>query len=53
MPSRETTWRLAIMHHAQEVTGNVALTCRYYAISRQCYYKWRAASFRASGSGNG
>ena len=32
--------RLAIIHHAQEVTGNVALTCRYYAISRQVFYRW-------------
>jgi transposase len=33
--------RLAILHHAEEVTGNVAMTCRYYGISRQCFYKWR------------
>ena len=32
--------RLAIIRHAQEVTGNVALTCRYYGISRQVYYRW-------------
>jgi transposase len=38
--SRMAAKRLAIIHHAQEVTGNVALTCRYYGISRQCYYKW-------------
>ena len=25
--------RLAIIRHAQEVTGNVAMTCRYYGIS--------------------
>jgi hypothetical protein len=25
--------RLAIIRHAREVTGNVALTCRYYGIS--------------------
>jgi hypothetical protein len=24
--------------HAEEVTGNVALTCRYYGITRQAYY---------------
>jgi transposase len=23
------------------VTGNVAATCRYYGISRQCFYKWK------------
>jgi transposase-like protein len=33
--------RLAILRHAEEVTGNVALTCRYYGISRQVFYKWR------------
>jgi transposase len=33
--------RLAILRHAEEVTGNVSATCRYYAISRQCFYKWR------------
>jgi hypothetical protein len=26
--------RLAIIRHSQEVTANVALTCRYYGISR-------------------
>ena len=28
------------MRHAEEVTGNVAVTCRYYGISRQAFYKW-------------
>src|SRR5512132_3185810 len=37
---REVRRRLAIIRHAEEVTGNVALTCRYYGISRQCYYQW-------------
>lgn len=32
--------RLAIIRHAREVTGNVALTCRYYGISRQVFYVW-------------
>ena len=32
--------RLAIIRHAQEVTRNVARTCRYYGITRQAYYKW-------------
>ena len=26
--------RLAILRHAEEVTGSVALTCRYYGITR-------------------
>ena len=37
---RKVKHRLAIIRHAQEVTGNVAATCRYYGISRQCFYKW-------------
>ena len=33
--------RLAILRHAEEITGNVALTCRSDGISRQCFYTWR------------
>jgi hypothetical protein len=33
--------RLAILRHAEEITGNVSLTCRYYGISRQCFYTWK------------
>ena len=32
--------RLAILRHAEEITGNVALTCRSYGISRQVFYTW-------------
>ena len=34
--------RLAMIKHAhaKEVTGNVAMTCRYYGISRTAYYRW-------------
>jgi transposase InsO family protein len=32
--------RLGIIRHNQEVTHNVAKTCRYYGISRQAYYNW-------------
>ena len=39
--TRRAKRRLAILRHAQEITGNVSLTCRYYGISRQCFYKWR------------
>jgi transposase InsO family protein len=38
---RKVRHRLAVLRHAEEVTGNVAATCRYYGISRQCFYKWR------------
>ena len=37
---RRAAHRLAVIRHAQEVSGNVAKTCRYYGISRQVYYKW-------------
>jgi transposase InsO family protein len=37
---RKIRHRLAVLRHAEEVTGNVAATCRYYGISRQCFYKW-------------
>jgi transposase len=37
---RKIRHRLAVLRHAEEVTGNVAATRRYYGISRQCFYKW-------------
>ena len=39
--ARQARRRLAILRHAEEVTGNVASTCRYYGISRQCFYTWQ------------
>jgi hypothetical protein len=30
-----------ILRHPEEVTGNIALTCRYSGIGRQLFYKWR------------
>ena len=33
--------RLAVIRHAQEVTGNVSKTCRHCGITRQACYKWR------------
>jgi transposase InsO family protein/transposase-like protein len=38
--SRNAARRLAIIRHAQEVSGNVAATCRYYGTTRASYYKW-------------
>ena len=38
--TRSAARRLAIIRHAEEVTGNVALTCRYYGVSRAIYYRW-------------
>ena len=37
---RTVKHRLAVLHHAAEVSGNVAATCRYYGISRPTFYKW-------------
>jgi hypothetical protein len=34
---RQVGRRLAIRQHAEEVTGNVAMTCRYYGITRQSF----------------
>jgi hypothetical protein len=38
--ARAAAHRLAVIRHAQEVTGNVSLTCRYFGITRQAFYKW-------------
>ncbi len=37
---RRAKHRMAIIRHAQEVTGNVSKTCRYYVITSPAYYKW-------------
>ena len=37
---RRAQRRLGVLRHVEEVSGNVAATCRYYGISRQCYYGW-------------
>jgi transposase InsO family protein len=36
---RRVRHRLAVLRHAEEVSGNVAATCRYYGI-RNCFYRW-------------
>ena len=38
---RRAKRRLAVLQHAEEVSGNVAATCRYYGISRTVFYRWR------------
>ena len=38
---RKIRHRLSVLRHAEEVSGNVAATCRYYGISRPTFYKWR------------
>ena len=37
---RLTTWRLKLLQAAGDA-GNVARTCRHFAISRKTFYKWR------------
>jgi transposase len=37
---RAAARRLAIIRHANEVTGNVSMTCRYFGITRQAVYVW-------------
>jgi transposase len=38
---RRANRRLAVLQHADEVSGNVAATCRYYGISRNVFYRWK------------
>lgn len=38
---RQQKHRLAVVRHAEEVTGDVAATCRYYGIIRQTFYTWQ------------
>lgn len=40
MLDREVRRRLAVLRHVEEVSSNVAMTCRYYGISRPTYYTW-------------
>ena len=37
---RRAAHRLAVIRHAQEVTGNASKTCRYDGITRHAYDKW-------------
>ncbi|MGW5063153.1 helix-turn-helix domain-containing protein [Streptomyces sp. NPDC004096] len=39
--ARRVRHRLAALRQAEEVSGNMAATCRYYSISRQCSYTRR------------
>src|ERR1700730_15356874 len=38
---RKIRHRLAVLRHAEEVSGSVSATCRYYGIRRQVFYQWR------------
>ena len=48
LSDREVRRRLAVLRHVEEVTGNVAMTARYFGISRQVYYLW-LRRYRAEG----
>jgi transposase InsO family protein len=39
--ARRANRRLAVLQHAEEISGNVAATCRYYGISRTVFYRWK------------
>ena len=39
--TRRANRRLAVLRHADEVTENVAATCRYFGISRTAFYRWQ------------
>ncbi len=34
---RHANHKLAVLRHVEEVSGNVAASCRYYGVSRQAY----------------
>ncbi len=36
---RRIRHRLSVLRHVEEVSGNVAATCRFYGISRPTFYK--------------
>lgn len=38
--SKQAKHRLAVIEHYLNITHNVNLTCRHYAISRSYFYKW-------------
>ncbi|MFJ2667548.1 helix-turn-helix domain-containing protein [Nocardia fluminea] len=38
---RRANRRLSVLRHAEEVSGNVAATCRYCGISRNVFYRWK------------
>lgn len=38
---RRARHRLEILTHAEEVSGSIAATCRYFGISRNVFYRWQ------------
>jgi len=39
---RGITRRIRVLQYAQEIK-NISKTCRYFGISRQCFYDWKTA----------
>jgi transposase-like protein len=37
---RKIKHRVSVLRHVEEISGNVAATCRYFGISRPTFYKW-------------
>jgi len=46
---RDIKRKLAVLRYAEEA-GNIALACRRFGISRQCFYNWKRA-FEQYGEG--
>ena len=46
---RDIKRKLAVLKYAEEA-GNIALACRHFGISRQCFYNWKRA-FEQYGEG--
>ena len=47
---RDIKRKMKVLEYAKEC-GNVAKTCRYFGISRQCYYNWLHAYERRGEAG--
>lgn len=48
---RQIKMRLEWFRHIEEVTNNVAQTCRYFGIARKTYYRWYNRYVEEWGSG--
>lgn len=46
--NRLVAWRLRVLRQADEVPRGVAQTRRYYGLSRQTFYKWKARYIRVT-----
>jgi hypothetical protein len=42
--ARITAWRPRILRHAEGEPRRVALTCRYFGISRTAFYRWNGSA---------